>query len=217
MLYKCKVPSDCSLQCLFCVCVNSVKIRKKLLAFSAFHVSKSISRACVFTKHPMSLLDQPFSFYSEIAKGLMKYQPDIIISVHPLMQHVPLRVLRSKGLLKKIVFTTVVTDLSTCHPTWLVLFLYSFCFKNHINSLILTSYFFLVFFRFHKLVTRCYCPTTDVAQRALKAGLQQSQIKIFGLPVRPSFIKPVRPKVCLILTAITFIFGYCTYESGIGI
>ena len=48
----------------------------------------------------------------------MKYEPDIIISVHPLMQHVPLRILRAKGLLKKIVFTTVVTDLSTCHPTW---------------------------------------------------------------------------------------------------
>ncbi|KAF7830376.1 putative monogalactosyldiacylglycerol synthase, chloroplastic [Senna tora] len=101
----------------------------------------------------------------EVAKGLMKYQPDIIISVHPLMQHVPLRILRSKGLLKKIVFTTVVTDLSTCHPTW-----------------------------FHKLVTRCYCPTTDVAKRAQRAGLQPSQIKIYGLPVRPSFVKPVRPK-----------------------
>lgn len=48
----------------------------------------------------------------------MKYQPDIIISVHPLMQHVPLRILRGKGLLDKIVFTTVVTDLCTCHPTW---------------------------------------------------------------------------------------------------
>ncbi|KAM1012720.1 hypothetical protein ACFX13_043517 [Malus domestica] len=101
----------------------------------------------------------------EVAKGLMKYQPDIIISVHPLMQHVPLRVLRGRGLLKKIVFTTVVTDLSTCHPTW-----------------------------FHKLVTRCYCPTNEVAKRALKAGLQPSQIKVYGLPVRPSFVKPVRPK-----------------------
>jgi hypothetical protein len=48
----------------------------------------------------------------------MKYQPDVIISVHPLMQHVPLRILRSKGLLDKIPFTTVITDLSTCHPTW---------------------------------------------------------------------------------------------------
>ncbi|XP_021276518.1 monogalactosyldiacylglycerol synthase, chloroplastic isoform X2 [Herrania umbratica] len=102
----------------------------------------------------------------EVAKGLMKYQPDIIISVHPLMQHVPLRILRAKGLLKKIVFTTVVTDLSTCHPTW-----------------------------FHKLVTRCYCPTAEVAKRALQAGLQPSQIKVYGLPVRPSFVKPVRPKI----------------------
>lgn len=101
----------------------------------------------------------------EVEKGLMKYQPDIIISVHPLMQHVPLRILRSKGLLQKIVFTTVVTDLSTCHPTW-----------------------------FHKLVTRCYCPSNEVAKRALRARLQPSQIKIYGLPVRPSFVKPVRPK-----------------------
>lgn len=101
----------------------------------------------------------------EVAKGLMKYQPDIIISVHPLMQHVPLRILRAKGLLKKIVFTTVVTDLSTCHPTW-----------------------------FHKLVTRCYCPSNEVAKRALKAGLKPSQIKVYGLPVRPSFVKPVQPK-----------------------
>ncbi|KAH9760255.1 Monogalactosyldiacylglycerol synthase 1 [Citrus sinensis] len=49
--------------------------------------------------------------------------------------------------------------------------------------------------RFHKLVTRCYCPTADVAKRAMKAGLQASQIKVYGLPVRPSFVKPVRPKV----------------------
>ncbi|KAK1630988.1 hypothetical protein QYE76_005303 [Lolium multiflorum] len=101
----------------------------------------------------------------EVAKGLMKYQPDVIISVHPLMQHVPLRVLRSRGLLDKIPFTTVITDLSTCHPTW-----------------------------FHKLVTRCYCPSAEVTKRALKAGLQPSQIKVYGLPVRPSFVKPVPPK-----------------------
>lgn len=49
--------------------------------------------------------------------------------------------------------------------------------------------------RFHKLVTRCYCPSEEVAKRALRAGLQRSQIKVYGLPVRPSFVKPVRPKV----------------------
>ncbi|XP_040973190.1 monogalactosyldiacylglycerol synthase, chloroplastic isoform X1 [Gossypium hirsutum] len=129
----------------------------------------------------------------EVAKGLMKYQPDIIISVHPLMQHVPLRILKSKGLLKKIVFTTVVTDLSTCHPTWLVLhlsfhiskFTYPWCNFGNVYCC----------FRFHKLVTRCYCPSAEVAKRALKAGLQPSQIKVYGLPIRPSFVKPVRPKI----------------------
>lgn len=54
----------------------------------------------------------------------------------------------------------------------------------------------LYMYRFHKLVTRCYCPSNEVAKRALKAGLQSSQIKVFGLPVRPSFVKAVRPKVC---------------------
>ncbi|XP_027774848.1 probable monogalactosyldiacylglycerol synthase, chloroplastic isoform X3 [Solanum pennellii] len=49
--------------------------------------------------------------------------------------------------------------------------------------------------RFHKLVTRCYCPSEEVAKRALKAGLNSSQIKVYGLPVRPSFVKPVPPKV----------------------
>ncbi|GJM98745.1 hypothetical protein PR202_ga15781 [Eleusine coracana subsp. coracana] len=48
--------------------------------------------------------------------------------------------------------------------------------------------------RFHKLVTRCYCPSTEVEKRALKAGLKPSQIKVYGLPVRPSFVKPVPPK-----------------------
>ncbi|CAN1341799.1 hypothetical protein LINPERPRIM_LOCUS39289 [Linum perenne] len=109
----------------------------------------------------------------QAANGIMKYKPDIIISVHPLMQHVPLSILRTKGLLRKIVFTTVITDLSTCHPTWLDFFSCAF----------------------HKLVSRCYCPSQDVAKRALKAGLQPHQIKIYGLPVRPSFVKSVRPKV----------------------
>ncbi|RAL48253.1 hypothetical protein DM860_005677 [Cuscuta australis] len=56
------------------------------------------------------------------------------------------------------------------------------------------SYIFCFFCRFHKLVTRCYAPSDEVAHRAIKAGLRFSQIKIFGLPVRPSFVKPVRPK-----------------------
>ena len=50
----------------------------------------------------------------------MEYKPDIIISVHPLMQHIPLWVLKWQGLQKKVIFVTVITDLNTCHRTWSV-------------------------------------------------------------------------------------------------
>jgi len=54
----------------------------------------------------------------EIEAGLMEYKPDIIISVHPLMQHIPLWVMKWQGLHKKVIFVTVITDLNTCHRTW---------------------------------------------------------------------------------------------------
>ena len=56
----------------------------------------------------------------QVTEAFEKYQPDLVVSVHPLMQHVPIRVL--KGLAKQgrpeTPFATVVTDLTTCHPTW---------------------------------------------------------------------------------------------------
>ncbi|XP_043718758.1 monogalactosyldiacylglycerol synthase 2, chloroplastic-like [Telopea speciosissima] len=106
------------------------------------------------------------AFYAkEVEAGLMEYKPDIIISVHPLMQHIPLWVLKWQGLQKKVVFVTVITDLNTCHPTW-----------------------------FHTSVTRCYCPSEEVAKRALLDGLESSQIRVFGLPIRPSFCRAILSK-----------------------
>ena len=49
--------------------------------------------------------------------------------------------------------------------------------------------------RFHRLVTRCYCPAKEVSERALKAGLKPSQIRVYGLPIRPSFCRAIPPKV----------------------
>ncbi|THU72477.1 hypothetical protein C4D60_Mb04t12540 [Musa balbisiana] len=106
------------------------------------------------------------SFYAkEVEAGLMKYKPDIIISVHPLMQHIPLWVLKWQKLQKRVVFVTVITDLNTCHPTW-----------------------------FHDRVTRCYCPSEEVSKRAMVKGLEPSQIRVFGLPIRPSFCRAVLNK-----------------------
>ncbi|KAJ3695508.1 hypothetical protein LUZ60_000885 [Juncus effusus] len=106
------------------------------------------------------------AFYAKkVEAGLKKYKPDIIISVHPLMQHIPLWVLKWQGLLNRVVFVTVITDLNTCHPTW-----------------------------FHTGVNRCYCPSEEVSKRALVEGLEPSQIRVFGLPIRPSFCRAVLVK-----------------------
>ncbi|XP_057769167.1 monogalactosyldiacylglycerol synthase 2, chloroplastic-like [Salvia miltiorrhiza] len=106
------------------------------------------------------------AFYAkEVEAGLMEYKPDIIISVHPLMQHIPLWVLKWQKLHKKVIFATVITDLNTCHRTW-----------------------------FHPSVNRLYCPSEEVAKRALLDGLQESQIRVFGLPIRPSFVQAVLSK-----------------------
>lgn len=45
-----------------------------------------------------------------------QYRPDLIISVHPLVQEFSLRALRR--LRQRVPFVTVVTDLATAHPLW---------------------------------------------------------------------------------------------------
>ncbi|XP_078171473.1 putative monogalactosyldiacylglycerol synthase 2, chloroplastic isoform X2 [Carex rostrata] len=101
----------------------------------------------------------------DVVAGIMKYKPDMIISVHPLMQHIPLWIMKWESLQQQVPFVTVITDLNTCHPTW-----------------------------FHQSVTRCYCPSREVAKKALIEGLKPSQIRVFGLPIRPSFCRAVLNK-----------------------
>ncbi|XP_048573363.1 probable monogalactosyldiacylglycerol synthase 2, chloroplastic [Triticum urartu] len=115
--------------------------------------------------HGMYLTALAYLYANEVVAGMMKYKPDVIISVHPLMQHIPLWVLKWQSLQPKVPFFTVITDLNTCHPTW-----------------------------FHHGVTRCYCPSAEVAKRALTRGLDPSQIRVYGLPIRPSFCRAVLDK-----------------------
>ncbi|XP_052200390.1 probable monogalactosyldiacylglycerol synthase 3, chloroplastic isoform X2 [Diospyros lotus] len=48
--------------------------------------------------------------------------------------------------------------------------------------------------KFHPAVNRCYCPSEEVAKRALLDGLEESQLGVFGLPIRPSFCRAVLVK-----------------------
>lgn len=88
---------------------------------------------------------------SSIAAAFDAYDPDLVVSVHPLMQHVPVRVLgqynSSRQNKPPASFATVVTDLTTCHNTW-------FC----------------------PAVDRCYVATEETRQQALKLGLSVSFI-----------------------------------------
>jgi len=87
------------------------------------------------------------------------YEPDIVVSVHPLCQDVPLRILdRMGGGKRKVPFVTVVTDLGSASTLW-----------------------------FHKNVDKC-CVPGDVCEKiAIRKGLKPHQIKKHGLPVRQGF------------------------------
>lgn len=51
-----------------------------------------------------------------VARTFLAYQPDLIVSVHPLVQEFTLYALRRMK--RRVPFVTVVTDLATAHPLW---------------------------------------------------------------------------------------------------
>lgn len=89
---------------------------------------------------------------------------DMVISVHPLTQGLPLKILSTldsgtRDISKHTTpFCTVVTDLGSAHPTW-----------------------------FHPGVDKCFVPSDALNKFAQKRGLQPSQIVQHGLPIRRGF------------------------------
>mmetsp|Transcript_11083 Transcript_11083/g.19268 ORF Transcript_11083/g.19268 Transcript_11083/m.19268 type:complete len:383 (+) Transcript_11083:53-1201(+) len=99
------------------------------------------------------------------------YQPDLVVSVHPLMQHVPIRILHQRvktGRMAPCNFATVVTDFTTCHNTW-----------------------------FHPSATRCFVPTEYCAMLARQNGMVDQQIIQHGLPIRPTFSRALPSRKAL--------------------
>lgn len=66
------------------------------------------------TRTLLKALDMAFA--PGVERCYMRYQPDAVISVHPLMVRTPYRVLRKLG--STAPFITVVTDLVSMFPTW---------------------------------------------------------------------------------------------------
>lgn len=124
---------------------------------------------------PEVLHEAIFTGYTAIvgrrfAQAFNVLEPNLIVSVHPLMQHVPLKVLarmKESGSFSAsdVPFTTVVTDLTRCHRTW-----------------------------FHRGVDRCFVATQLVAAQAMQHGLSALHLACYGLPIRPAFNAPTRSK-----------------------
>jgi len=94
---------------------------------------------------------------------LQEEAPDMIISVHPLCQTLPLRVAnKMQGGLenrqKKLPFVTVVMDLSRCHDTW-----------------------------FDKNADRTYVPSDVTASLARRKKIPEEKLRQVGLPIGPTF------------------------------
>ena len=92
------------------------------------------------------------------------HRADMVVSVHPLTQDIPLKILSfldsgtkdMKG--RQTPFCTVVTDLGSAHPTW-----------------------------FNPGVDKCFVPSDALYQAAKDRQLSDDQIVQYGLPIRRGF------------------------------
>lgn len=96
--------------------------------------------------------------YRERLKTLfLEYRPDVIVSVHPLLNHAALRARADAGLLH-VPVVTVVTDLGKVHEGWLV---------PEVDAVVV--------------------PASEVYQRARERGIPSERIFQLGHPVHPKF------------------------------
>lgn len=133
--------------------------------------------------------------HENVRDTFIKYQPDVIVSVHPLVNTLSMRVLKDlvkKGLMKKKpCYVTVVTDLGGAHPTW-----------------------------FHRDADMTYVPIEEVKNIAMKCGLINERIKVFGLPVRPDFwddIKETKEDIRKRLGILTDAYTVLAVGGGDGV
>jgi 1,2-diacylglycerol 3-beta-galactosyltransferase len=85
------------------------------------------------------------------------YQPDVIVSVHPLLNHAALRA-RDDAHMQHVPVVTVITDLGKVHESWLV---------ADADAVVV--------------------PAREVYQRALSRGVSPSRLRLLGHPIHPSF------------------------------
>lgn len=76
-----------------------------------FHLTNTAARYEAATRYM-----KPF-LYQGLAHLLLDTRPDVIVSVHPLLNHITLQILRDLNI--KMPFITVITDLVSIHCSWI--------------------------------------------------------------------------------------------------
>lgn len=96
--------------------------------------------------------------YRERLRSLLgEYKPDVIVSVHPLLNHAALRARADAGL-DHVPLVTVITDLGKVHEAWLT---------PDADAIVV--------------------PSPEVYERALQRGVRPERLRLLGHPVHPRF------------------------------
>jgi 1,2-diacylglycerol 3-beta-galactosyltransferase len=96
--------------------------------------------------------------YRERLKDVFQaYKPDVIVSVHPLLNHAALRARADAGM-NRVPIVTVITDLGRVHEGWLL-----------------------------PEADLTIVPAREVYQRALERGVPPSRLRLIGHPIHPKF------------------------------
>ncbi len=96
--------------------------------------------------------------YRERLRDLfISYRPDVIVSVHPLLNHAALRARADAGM-QNVPIVTVITDLGKVHESWLT---------PEADAMVV--------------------PAHEVYERALSRGISPARLRLLGQPIHPKF------------------------------
>jgi 1,2-diacylglycerol 3-beta-galactosyltransferase len=96
--------------------------------------------------------------YRERLRDLfLSYNPDVIVSVHPLLNHAALRARADAGM-QRVPIVTVITDLGKVHESWLM---------PDADAVVV--------------------PAREVYERALSRGISPNRLRLLGQPIHPKF------------------------------
>ncbi|MBV8748136.1 MAG: glycosyltransferase [Candidatus Eremiobacteraeota bacterium] len=96
-------------------------------------------------------------YRERLREVFQQYQPDVIVSVHPLLNHAALRARADAGM-QQVPIVTVITDLGRVHEGWLL-----------------------------PEADLTVVPAREVYQRAIERGVSPERLRLLGHPIHPRF------------------------------